>query len=153
MSIAWTYLDKRAAAAAALKDYGRMQHIIENTDDEISAVYDKMTSLGSVVNDGMPHASNPKAGEDRIINGIDEIDVLKERYRQALEYMDWFKPAWDFLSDSDQYVLDSFYGDGNEYGSNVADCVSDHLGIERASVYRKKNRALEKLTTLLYGKL
>lgn len=153
MSIAWNYLDKRAAAVAALKDYGRMQHIIDNTDDEISAVYDRMTGVGSIANDGMPHASNPKAGEDRMVKCIDEIDVLKERYRQAVEYMDWFVPAWEFLSENDKYVLESFYGESNEYGTSVADIVAEHLQMERSSAYRKKNRALEKLTTLLYGKL
>ena len=153
MSIAWSYLDKKAATVAALKDYVRMQHIIDHTDDEISEVYDRMTGMGSIANDGMPHASNPQAGEERIVKGIDEIDVLKERYRQAVEYMDWFKPAWEFLSDNDKYVLEAFYGESNEYGSSVADIVADHFQMERASAYRKKNRVLEKLTILLYGKL
>ena len=56
------------------------------------------------------------------------------------------------LSEDDRYVLDAFYNEDNEYGSGMADDVADYFGIERASAYRRKNRALAKLTTLLFGK-
>ena len=36
--------------------------------------------------------------------------------------------------------------------SNAADDVADYFQIERASAYRRKNRALERLTILLFGK-
>ena len=99
MSIMWKYLDKRSATIAAIKDYDAMQFIINSTDDEIKRTYEKMTSVGSPKWDGMPHAHNPKAGEERLISAISEIDILRERYRQAVEYMDWFKPAWEKLSE------------------------------------------------------
>lgn len=35
MSIMWRYLDKRSATIAAIKDYGSMKFIIENTDEQI----------------------------------------------------------------------------------------------------------------------
>ena len=34
----------------------------------------------------------------------------------------------------------------------VADIVADHYQIERASAYRRKCRAVDKLTVLLFGK-
>ena len=152
MSIIWKYLDKRSAAVDALKDYSNMKFIIEHTDDEIKAAYEKMGGVSSPQSDGMPHAHNPHAVEDRMIKGIEEIDILRERYRQAVEYMEWFLPAWEELSEDDRYVLDAFYNEDNEYGSGMADDVADYFGIERASAYRRKNRALPKLTTLLFGK-
>ncbi len=152
MSIIWKYLDKRSAAVDALKDYSNMKFIISNTDDEIRAAYEKMSGVSSPQPDGMPHAHNPHAGEDRMVKGIEEIDVLRERYRQAVEYMAWFLPAWEELSEDDRYVLEAFYSEDNEYGSGSADDVADYFGIERASAYRRKNRALAKLTTLLFGK-
>ena len=152
MSIIWKYLDKRSAAVDALKDYSNMKFIIGNTDDEIKTAYEKMGGISSPQSDGMPHAHNPHAVEDRMIKGIEEIDILRERYRQAVEYMGWFLPAWEELSEDDRYVLDAFYSEDNEYGSGSADDVADYFGIERASAYRRKNRALAKLTTLLFGK-
>mgnify|MGYP002512676273 FL=1 len=152
MSIIWKYLDKRSAAVDALKDYSSMKFIIEHTDDEIKAAYEKMGGVSSPKSDGMPHMNNPHAAEDRMIKGIEEIDVLKERYRQAVEYMAWFLPAWEELSEDERYVLEAFYGDGNEYGSSVIYKIADHFHIEQSSAYNKKNRALHHLTILLFGK-
>ncbi len=150
MSIMWKYLDKRSATIAAIKDYDAMQFIINSTDDEIKRVHEKMTSVGSPKCDGMPRTHNPQAGEERILAGIAEIDILKERYRQAVEYMDWFKPAWEQLSEEERYVLETFYMDAEESGAALT--ISEELNIERSSAYNKKNRALDHLTMLLYGK-
>ncbi len=152
MSIMWRYLDKRSATIAAIKDYNNMKFIIRDTGDEIRGVYESAAGLSSPKLDDMPKAHNPTAGEDRTIKAIEEIDLLRERYRQACEYMTWFQPAWDTLSEDDRFVLDAFYSSENSYGSGAADAVCDHFCIERTSAYRKKNRALENLTTLLYGK-
>ena len=84
MSIMYKYLDKRAAAIAAIKDFDSMRFIINNTDSEITAEREKMIGAGSPNMDGMPHAHDPSAAEERIAGGIDEIDVLKERYRQRM---------------------------------------------------------------------
>ena len=151
MNIVWLYLDKKNATINALKDYGKMKHIIDHTQEEINQVYSRMAGVGSPAIEKMPSANNPQSGEDRMIKGIEEIDVLKERLRQAKEYMAWFQPAWDALSDDDQFILDCFYN-GNQYSSGAADVVADHYCIERASAHRKKVRVLDNLTTLLYGR-
>ena len=110
MSIVWQYLDKRSATISALQDYSSMAFIISHTDEEIKSTHDKMVGISSPQLDGMPKAHNPQAAEERIVNGMNEIDVLKERYRQAAEYMEWFSPAWDQLSEDERYVLEAFYG-------------------------------------------
>ena len=152
MSIIWKYLDKRSAAVDALKDYGSMKFIIGHTDDEIKSAYEKMGGVSSPQLDGMPRSHNPQASEDRIVKGIEEIDVLKERYRQALEYMAWFLPAWEELTEDERYVLQTFYGEDNQYGASAIYDICDHFGIERSSAYNRKNRALSHLVTLLFGK-
>lgn len=151
MSVIWKYLDKRSATVNALKDFRNMQFIIDHTGDEIKEAYRRMSGTGSPQFDGMPHAHNPQAGEERIIKGIDEIDVLKERYRQAVEYMAWFKPAWEELTEEERYALEVFYSEEESQTGAVYD-ICDRFHIERSSAYNKKNRALWKLVTLLYGK-
>lgn len=152
MSIIWKYLDKRAGAVEAIKDFGSMRFIIDHTDDEMKAAYEKMSGISSPQFDGMPHSHNPHAAEERIVKGIEEVDVLKERYRQALEYMAWFLPAWEELSEDERYVLETFYGEANEYGTNAILDICDRFGIERSSAYNRKNRALSHLVVLLFGK-
>ena len=150
MHISWNFLNKRKATIDAIEAYHNMEFIIHNTDDELARVQAKMEGVGSPNNDGLPHAHNPQAAEERIVNCIEEIDIIKERYRQAVEYMGWFKPAWDQLSEDDQYVLEVFFMDGND-GSGLVDTVAEYFGIERSSACSQRKRAVERLTTLLYG--
>lgn len=152
MNIVWQYLDKRAAAINALKDYSSMKYIIEHTDEDIASLNEEMSSPVSPVLNGMPSTHDPKAGEKRLIACINEIDVLKERYRQALEYMDWFQPAWDALTEDEQYVLKEFYLDDEQKQIDAVYNICDRFNIERSSAYNKKNRALQHLALLLYGK-
>lgn len=121
MSIIWKYLDKRSAAGDALKDYKSMKFIIDHTEDEIKNAYEKMSGASSPQFDGMPRSHNPQAAEERIIKGIGEIDVLKERYRQAMEYMAWFLPAWEELSEDERYVLATFYSDEERQTDSIYD--------------------------------
>ena len=108
MHISWSFLDKRKGAIKAIGAYDSMDFIVKHTDEEIAQVRARMEGVGSPNIDGLPHAHDPQAGEKRILNGIEEIDLLKERYRQAVENMAWFKPAWEKLTDDERYVLETF---------------------------------------------
>jgi hypothetical protein len=152
MTIAWIYLDKKSAAVDALKDYASMDYIIKNSPDDLDEVRTRMTSVRSSASDGMPRTPDPHAGETRLAASLDEIDILKERYRRALEYMEWFRPAWDALNEDEQFVLSEFYRDDDGSRIDAIGNICDQFHIERTSAYKKKNRALERLSTLLYGK-
>ena len=149
--IAWTYLDKKAAAVEALKDYSAMEFIIQGAEDVEKELRESMTSIRSSLPSETPRTSNPKSGEERLAARIDEIDVLKERYRSAVEYMAWFRPAWEELSEDDRYILRAFYG-AEERQNDVIGNLCNHFHIERTSAYNRKNRALTRLAILLYGK-
>ena len=150
--ISWSFLDKKKASIDAIEAFDKMQFIIDHTDEDIINAQSKLYGLGGSGMDGLPHGHDVKAGENRIVSGIDEIDVMKERYRQAMEYMDWFKPAWEQLTDDERYCLDTFYGDGNTYGSSAAYYIAEYLHVEPPTAYKRKNRALDRLTVLLFGK-
>ncbi|MGE5417492.1 MAG: hypothetical protein ACM3UZ_12215 [Acidobacteriota bacterium] len=150
MNIVWHYLDKKLAAINALKDYSNMEYIIEHTSEDIAAINEKMDSPRSSGLNGMPKVHNPKATEERLASCIDEIDVLKERYRQALEYMEWFKPAWETLDAESRLILNEFYVSDITKTEAISN-ISAQLHIERSWVYKKKEEALRQLTLLLYG--
>lgn len=153
MSIAWLYLDKRNAAINALKDFESMNYIIENTQSEIVSTQEDMTSLGSAAISDMPKGPhNPCAGENKIVKAMDTISLLNERYQRALEYMAWFRPAWLALSEDEQFVLSRFYMDDESRQADSVYDICDRFHIERTSAYKKKDRALARLTLLLYGK-
>ena len=133
MSIAWNYLDKRSAAMAALKDYRSMKAILATTAEEIANVRQDMVRIGGMRFEESAHgARNPQAGENQILHGIAEIDVLEERKRQAEEFMAWY------LSENGK--------------TDAIEEISERFCVERSSAYKKKDRALAHLALLLYGR-
>ena len=152
MKIAWIYLDKRGAAANALKDYVNMDFIIRNHPDNVMESRARMTAVHSSTFTEAPHHPDPFAAESYLASAIDEIDVLQERYRRALEYMQWFQPAWEALTEDERFVLGEFYRGTDDGQVDAIANIRDRFHIERSSAYRKKERALARLATLLYGK-
>ena len=152
MNICWLYLDKKGATISAIKDYDNMQYILDHTEENIREKRQAMESLGAVNMDGMPKAHNVRAGEDKIIDAVDEIDAMKERYRQAQEYMAWFKPAWEHLTEDERYVLEVCYQGNDTQGRYALEEIAAKYKIARTSAHKKKSRAIGRLTTMLYGK-
>lgn len=153
MKIAWIYLDKKAAAINALKDYASMEHILLSYSDDVAEACEHLTSIHSpVLTKGMTGTLNPRVAEERIVRTLDLIDVVKERYQRALEYMAWFRPAWDVLTDGERHLLSELYLCEDETQAEIIQRLCDELCVERAAVYRRKDKAAMRLALLLYGK-
>lgn len=112
--IAHKYINKNAATIAAIRDYNNMRFIINNTPQEIKVIYEMMTYHRAQRFSEVPNVQNLTAGEDQLVAQIDKLDILQERYRQAVEYMIWFEPAWSSLTDTSQYILSEFYMKENQ---------------------------------------
>ncbi len=93
-----------------------------------------------------------EVGIDHITGITDRVSRLGTSTLIHGKYMDWFKPAWEQLSDDDRYCLETFYVDGNTYGSSAAYYIAEYLHVEQPTAYKRKNRALDRLTVLLFGK-
>jgi DNA-directed RNA polymerase specialized sigma subunit len=148
--IAWKYLDKQQATLNALSDYRNMEAIIEITPVEIKDIKESMSSPKGSVIDGMPRASDIRSGENLVCNSIDQCDVLQNRYLQAVEFMSWFTPAWLELSEEERLLLEAFYM-GEDNKTTAVENISEQLNIERAQIYRRKDKALNRLAIFLYG--
>ena len=152
MNIMWHYLDVRGAVIKAIKDYPTMEYIIQSKDEFIKNTHSDLETIGSPILSDMPKGPhNPKSNENRIISALDKIDLIELRHEHALEYMKWFTPAWEQLSEDEQFVLKSYYWNDGMKMTNVIDDICERLKIERSSAYNKKNRALNHLMLLLYG--
>lgn len=94
---------------------------------------------------------DPHAGEARLAAQLDEIDVLVERYRHAMEYMAWFQPAWDTLTEIERDILMEFYmGDKMRNGAVLR--LAERLCYGTAQIDRMRRKALNRLTVMLFGK-
>lgn len=149
--ITWRYVDRRAAAVNALRDYQTMEAIIESTPDDLKAIKADVPGLSSPRLEGSRGCFNPQASEERIIRHMERIDNRTRKYLQAKDYMDWFNPAWEALTDEERWMLETFYLNDDDK-RNAIDEICYRFSIERSSAYNKKNRALERFAALLYGR-
>ncbi len=123
--IGWFYLDKTRAALAALRDYSAMKNILATTPQAVKEAYE----------------ADP--------GGADKA-TLKQRYQQAREFMDWFEPAWRYLSATERQVLREFYlRDSLRSGATAR--LQVNLGYSERYVDKIRGRALDKLAKQLYG--
>ncbi len=144
------YFDLKRAAISALNDYPSMKAIIANTDEEIRQKYHEMTGVKSPVYTAAPRIKGFKSASEKMGDALSDIDVLKLRYREAVNYMNWFQPAWDALCNRDRFILETFYLNEDTKG-NAVYVVMGEYSIERSTAYRWKDIAVEHLSTLLYG--
>lgn len=151
MNVLVKYFNKRNGTIEAMNDYGSMKTILQNTDGLIREAYENMEGVGSPKITGLPGAHDPKAGEARLVSGLDDISILRDRYAQAKAYMEWFQPDWDALDEYEQYVLRTFYLDSVSR-CDAIEAICDHFHVERSTAYNKKNKALSRLSVLLFGK-
>jgi len=150
MSIAWDYLDKRTATIAVLKNYSSMEFIMQNHEEISEEIRDGESLIPSATPTGMPRNFNPHASETRMIAQINKSAILEERYIRACEYMRWFKPAWNCLKEDEKYVLREFYLEETAQEAAINN-ISEKFSIERTSAHKRKSRALNRLSVLLYG--
>ncbi len=148
--IALKYINKNAATVAAIRDYNNMRFIINNTPEEIKNVYEKMCAPKTPKLSRMPSVRNPQAGGDKLAAQIDKLDILRERYSQAIEYMAWFEPAWSSLTDTEQHFLSEFYMSDNQKSGATYRLMTE-LCYSESHVERLRSNALNHLRSMLFG--
>lgn len=121
-----------------------MEQIIASTDAESkapcpapSAVDDQLVIEQGQA--GRPHCADP----------LDRVDLYRQRYEEARQYLKWFGPAWEVLADDERFILEAFFLGGNHEDAILA--VRNRFRVERATAYAKKSRALSRLATALFG--
>lgn len=151
--ITWKYVDRRAAAVNALRDFATMEAIVEGADEEVRRMDEVVSAADSSRLGGVPYSGlNSHAGEDRLVAQFERIDNRQRRYLQAKDYMDWFLPAWAALTDDERWLLEVCYLGEDTTQTDAIIQICDRFHIERSSAYNKKNRALNRFATLLYGR-
>jgi DNA-directed RNA polymerase specialized sigma subunit len=152
MIMPMTKKDKYAETIDALMEYNSMKQILLSYSDDATEVQEHLTSIHTpILSWSSPGSTNPHATDGSIARSLDPIDVVKDRYQHALKYMLWFQPAWDALSDNETFILSEIYM-MNAVKAEAVSRISERLHIERAQVYRRKNKALKRLSFLLFGR-
>lgn len=79
-----------------------------------------------------------------------KLDILRERYSQAIEYMAWFEPAWSSLTDTKQHIISEFYmGDNQKAGATYR--LMSEFSYSESHIERLRSNALNHLRSMLFG--
>jgi hypothetical protein len=148
--IALKYIDKSAAAIAAIRDYRAMCVIIDSTPEEMRDIYEDIESPVAARITGMPKVKDPQSGQRAVDAAIDNLDILRARYTEAAEYMRWFEPAWKALTEDERLILSEFYMSGNQR-SGAAYRLMGILNYSESHIERLRSKALSALRQMLYG--
>jgi hypothetical protein len=149
-TIIWKYINQNVVAIEAIRDYNNMKAIINESPEEIKEKYNKLFSPSSAKYSFLPKQRNLNSTEINTINLLDTVDVIQKRYRQALEYMQWFEPAWSSLSENEKHILSEFYMSENR--KSGATCRLMHeLNYSERKIELMRSNALRHLRSLLFG--
>lgn len=131
-----------------LKNYEAHREALENIPKEIKRLESAYAGIRSATTDGTPVSGGGNTREDSTLSNIVHRDELKRRLREARLWVAQVDKALAALEDDERQVLDKFFI--HRIKGAVED-LCERLGVERATVYRRRDSALRRFTIALYG--
>lgn len=135
-------------AIEKLKEYTARKNALESIPEEIKRLEEDAQRIRAASVDSTPVQGGGSAREDMLLTNIVHREELQRRLSDAQRWVDIVDGGIAVLSDEDRLVLDRFYI--HPMRGNV-DRLCDDLAIEKAAVYKRKEKALRRFTVALYG--
>ena len=135
-------------AIEKLKEYTARKNAITSIPEEIKRLEEDAQRIREPSTDATPVQGAGSDREDMLLSNIVHREELQRRLSDALRWVDIVDAGLAVLSDEDRLVLDRFYI--HPMRGNV-DRLCDDLAIEKAAVYKRKEKALRRFTVALYG--
>lgn len=133
-------------ATQRLVDYKTMRVSLNSMRRELKRLEMEATALRSGT---VQLGSGSGRREDRQLNNLIRRQELETAFEQAVLWVTTTEQALSCLPPQDKEMLVRIYIEG-DWGN--ATKLAQDLGMERSTVYRKKDEALRKFTVALYGK-
>ena len=135
-------------AIEKLKEYTARKNALESIPEEIKRLEEDAQRIRAASTDATPVQGGGSAREDMLLTNIVHREELQRRLSDAQRWVDIVDGGLAVLTDDDRLVLDRFYI--HPMRGNV-DRLCDDLAIEKAAVYKRKEKALRRFTVALYG--
>lgn len=135
-------------AIEKLKEYTARKNAITSIPEEIKRLEEDAQRIRAASTDATPVQGGGSTREDMLLTNIVHREELQRRLSDAKRWVDIVDGGLAVLSDEDRLVLDRFYI--HPMRGNV-DRLCDDLAIEKAAVYKRKEKALRRFTVALYG--
>lgn len=143
MKMNWKY-----EAIDKLKHYEAKKKAVQSIPDEIRSLEREMAGIRSAAADGSPVRGGGSGREDALLSWIVRKNELELSLKLAMGWVQRVDGALDVLGEDERLVLDRFYikpAKGN------VEWLCQELGVEKTTVYRRREDALYRFTIALYG--
>lgn len=138
----------REEAKEKLKKYGAMRQAVVNIPQEIKRLEVDARSIRSAKIDGAPAAGGGSKREEAMINNIAHRQELIWTLEQAQLWLRITDQALAALNGEERQILHTLYIYPKK--GNLEQICTD-LGVEKSSIYRRRDKALEHFALALYG--
>ena len=136
----------REEAISRLRQYDGVRKAAVNLPGEVERIRTNLESPGSARTD-IPGGS-AKSREDWLLGQLQRLEELERQLAYTRAWLAAMDGALSALTPEEKLVLHRLFicpGKGN------AERLCEELNAERSSVYRKRDAALTRFTTALYG--
>lgn len=131
-----------------LRSYMRRKDSLQNIQDKIASLDDRMQSIRGGMSDATPVQGGESRAQESLINCIAEKERLGHTRAAVSRLVKLVERGLAGLTDQERRVLELFYIQRQD---GYIERLMDELHVERAHVYRIKDAALYKFTVALYG--
>ncbi len=138
-------MDYRKEAARRLRQYAQARCAVTLLPGQIRALEARLYEPG-MAQMGQTGRST-RTREDWQVGALEELRLLKHRLEQTTAWVEATDMALATLSDEERQVLGLYL----DPAAGSVDDLCEVLSAERATVYRKRDRALDRFTWALYG--
>lgn len=135
-------------AVEKLRRYDAVRRAVINIPEEIARLKAEYTAIGAGLPELLPGNRDERKREDRLMNNIVCRQELQNALEQARQWMDTVSRALSGLDPEERFVLHQMY---------ICPCTDavehlcEKLELEKSSIYRRRDKALQKFTIAMYG--
>ena len=138
----------KTEAVEKLRKYDAMRQAVMNLPVEIHRLQIESQSLRSINPQATPVRGGGKQREDALLNNLVHRQELHWSLHQAKDWLKMTDRALTTLTSDEKLILHRLY----IYPERGAlERLCNELGVEQSSIYRKRDKALERFTMALYG--
>lgn len=141
-------MDRKSVALQRLRDYEFMRRAVENLRMQLRLLKLTRDSIPGFHPDRLKVKRTPGSLEDRLMEDLLYQQELEKALDQTLLWILITDGALAVLEPDELLLLRLFY---IKRTPDVLAQACQLLGAEKSTVYRKRDRALKKFTTALYG--
>lgn len=135
-------------AVEKLRRYDSMRRAVINIPEEISRLKGEYSAIGTPALERIAASQDPRRREDRMMDNIVCRQELQWSLEQARQWMETVSRALGVLDPEERFVLHQLYMYPQTGG---VEQICEKLGVEKTSVYRRRDKALQKFTIAMYG--